>query len=453
MKKRKERTRRRPFLKRFLPGSLFGRSLLILMLPIVLLQLIATFVFFDNHWAKITSRLAYAVAGEIAVLADSIGTEESHFEIKELSERLHKNLSLIVDLKPGATLDLRPDSGHGLVWESMAADMLHKELSARLNRPFILDLDFAHKRVNVFVQLDGGLLTVSFPERRLFSSSGYIFLLWLVCSSMILLFVAVLFMRNQIRPIRRLAVAAERLGRGQDVPNFKPEGAYEVRQAAAAFLKMHERIRRQISQRTAMLAGVSHDLRTPLTRLKLQLAMMRESDDVKAMQQDIHEMEKMIGGYLAFVQGESREEKIRVSMRNFLQKIVKAYARQNFSVDLRLCDPSLTVKIQPLAFERCVANLIDNAQKYAAHVWVDITRDEEGDVLMTIEDDGPGIAENEYENVFKPFYREDKARETATGSVGLGMSIAMDIVHAHGGEIWLDKSAHGGLKVTINMPV
>lgn len=438
-------------LKRFLPATLFGRSLLILIVPIVIIQSITAIVFFDNHWEKITSRLAYGVAGEVAMLSNAIVQEDSDDRIDFLARKMDQHLDMLVQYERGRNMDEISTTDFLPLWETLVADILDRELAVQLDYPYAFHLDLREKWVEVYVQLPGGILSVALPERRLFSSSSYIFLLWLVSTSMVFLLVAVLFMRGQVRPIRRLAIAAERFGKGQDMPSFKLEGAREVRQAGEAFVKMHERINRQISQRTAMLAGVSHDLRTPLTRLKLALSMIEDSDDVADMKQDISEMEKMINGYLGFVQGQTSEEKIPMDISALLEKIVQNTERAGGKVRLEIRQSGM-FKVQPSALERCLTNLIDNALKYADDVRVSCDLDDDGDLLLSIEDNGPGIPESEYEDVFRPFYRGDSARETASGSVGLGLPIAMDIVHTHGGDIWLDRSAMGGLKVAMNIP-
>ena len=438
-------------LKRLLPSTLFARSLLILIVPVIIIQSVAAVVFFDNHWSKITARLAYSVAGEIAMLSNAVVQEDNDARVEFLSRKVDEHLSLLVEYERGRQMDDFPAPDSLPFWEGFVSEILDRELAIQLDYPYAFHLDLDEKWVEVYVQLPAGLLSVTMPERRVFSSSSYIFLLWLLVTSMVFLLVAVLFMRGQARPIRRLAIAAERFGKGQDMPNFKLEGAREVRQAGEAFRKMHERLNRQISQRTTMLAGVSHDLRTPLTRLKLALSMIDDSDDVRDMKQDIAEMERMIGGYLGFVQGQTSEEKLSMDVAELLEKIVQNAVRAGGNVTLEV-QQSGSVKLQPSAFERCLGNLLSNAQKFASEIRVRCDLDEEGDVLITIDDNGPGIPETEYEDVFRPFYRGDSARETASGSVGLGLPIAMDIVHAHGGDIWLDRSPMGGLRVSINIP-
>lgn len=446
---KQERKTRRFSLKKILPRTLFGRSLMILTVPVILIQIFTAYMFFDRHWSKVTTRLAYAVAGEIAVVTNAV--EESRLRQEALFKGVQDKLGLKVDYQPDGSFDSVREANNSIVWESQVAQILSGELRGQISQDFIVRTDFEEKWVRVDIDLSPGLLRVELPRGRLFSSSGYIFLLWGVGSSILLVGIAVIFMRNQIRPIRKLAAAAKRLGKGRDVPHFKPEGAREVRQAAQAFMDMHRRIKRQVSQRTAMLAGVSHDLRTPLTRLKLGLAFVDEKD-AGDMRRDIEEMERMIDGYLDFVRGDEREATQVTDLNALFEKLIHDAQRQDIIVHQDLQE-KMGGLIRPLAFERCLSNVIGNAAKFGDNIWVSAFIDEARKLTVAIEDDGPGIPEEDYEEVFKPFYRRDESRNIDTGGVGLGLSIAMDVVHAHGGKIWLEGSAHGGLKVNIRMPV
>lgn len=437
-------------IKSFLPRTLLARSLLILILPVLFIQIIATYMFFDRHWNKMTTRLSFAVAGEIAVIANSIESDLPPQQLQNLLGYAARNLDMLIGFDPGASLVEETKKRRKDVWRSIMTDTLASELRLQMDRSFFILTDSKEKWVQVSIQLDNGVLSVLLAQRRLFSSSGYIFLLWMVGASIVLLTIAILFMRNQIRPIRKLAAAADRFGKGQDVGYFKPQGAKEVRQAAEAFIQMHSRIKRQIEQRTTMLAGVSHDLRTPLTRLKLQLAMLSDNSDVKAMKGDIAEMERMIVGYLDFVRGDGDEQEETVNLKSLIEKIIGAAKRQELQITGVADDVDLVLR--PLAFERCLMNIVNNAGQYADHIWVSTIKSKKS-VEIVIEDDGPGIAEDKYEEVFRPFYRVDASRNAATGGVGLGLPIAMDIVHAHGGKIKLGKSEKGGLRVTIKLPL
>ena len=438
-------------IKKFLPRTLFGRSLLILVTPVVLIQIITTFVFFDRHWSKMSTRLAFAVAGEIAVVTTALNEGQSAEKIENIVRYAKRHLNMDIEFKPDMTLP-EADEFSGLqIWESVVAAKVTHELERQLSEDFTVHADFSKKEVVVFVELEGGVLSVEFPQNRLFSSSGYVFLLWVFATSVLLLVIAIIFMRNQIRPIRKLAVAADRFGKGRETPFFKPEGAREVRQAGAAFLDMRRRIERQVSQRTEMLAGVSHDLRTPLTRLKLQIEMLSKDADKAAMSEDIQEMERMIQGYLDFVRGDGEEEFENVSIHDVFAKLRDAKRPQNIEINLDIPE-ELAVEARPLAFERAMGNLINNAAKYADGIWVKSFLSDEK-VQIQVEDNGPGIPEEFFEEVFKPFTRVDTSRNMETGGVGLGLAIVMDIVHSHGGKIWLEKSTHGGLCVIVRMPL
>lgn len=436
-------------LKNFLPRSMFGRSLLILATPVLLIQIITSYIFIEQHWNKMANRLAFAVAGEIAIVADQIEVGTDPERIARIMSYAAQHLDLLISYGPG---DVLPSEAMEETPRSVVEKTLRDALVTQVRRTHAVNVDIREKWVQVDVQLADGVLRVSLPERRLFSSSGYVFLLWMITTSIVMLAVAIMFMRNQIRPIRRLAVVAERFGKGRDIPaSFKPEGAYEVRQAAQAFLAMHERIKRQIQQRTAMLAGVSHDLRTPLTRLKLQSAMLPPGPDVEALKEDINDMERMLNAYLDFVRGEGGEQAVRTNLGDILERIVAATRRQGADIEYAGTG-DLSMLLRPVAFERALANLIGNAHKYAGKVRVAAAL-QDSVIQIQIDDNGPGIPPEKYEDVFKPFYRIEGSRNPATGGVGLGLPIAQDIVHSHGGEIVLDQSPLGGVRVTIRVPV
>ena len=438
-------------LKKIIPRTLFGRSLIILVTPVLLIQIIAAYVFFDRHWSKITERLAYAVAGEIAVISARVEMNPDPDYVRDVSSAAAQYLGLLVSYKPGATIE---EKDIGYKSRSIVTRKLSTALEEQVRKPYQIIVDVDEKWLEIRIALDNGVLSVSSPQRRLFSSTGYIFLLWMIFSSIILLGIAILFMRNQIRPIRRLSIAAERIGKGRDIPStFKPEGALEIRQASRAFIDMHDRIKRQLVQRTAMLAGVSHDLRTPLTRLKLQVSMMGNTPDTEAMKRDIDEMERMLNAYLDFVRGEGGEQASRIDLSETLGRITQTSKRSGVDVDLDI-EGDVSLVVRPMAFERCLNNIVGNARKYAEKIFIHAVRSHPDHITITIDDNGPGIPDDQLGEVFKPFVRVEKSRNAATGGVGLGLSIVQDIVHSHGGEITLSRSPTlGGLRVTIVIPV
>lgn len=440
------------FFKRFLPTSLFGRSLLILITPLLLVQIVTTFMFFDRHWEKMMQRLSFAVAGEIAFLADLIEADNSPEHIAQLSAYAgnHFNITL-AHFKDAELKHISRAQDFSGGFGSPLGEALFDEIEKQVGRPAHINVEAQDKWVEINVQLAQGTISLLVPERRLYSSTGYIVLLWMIGTSVIMLAIAILFMRNQIRPIHRLAIAAERLGKGRDVPFFKEEGAREVRQASRAFMEMRARIDRQIAQRTDMLAGVSHDLRTPLTRLKLQASMMPEGKDRDDMLSDLADMQRMIDAYLDFARGQGREMPVRVDVTALLERLADTAARDGKPVHVA-GDADISLILRPVAMERCFANLIGNAVKYAPEVWITVARGEEA-VSIDIEDNGAGVSPEMREDVFKPFFRGDQSRNTKTGGVGLGLPIAQDIIHAHGGEIFLSDSPKGGLRVSVILPV
>jgi two-component system osmolarity sensor histidine kinase EnvZ len=437
--------------QKVLPRTLYGRSLMIIVMPILLLQMIVAYIFINRHWDSMSDKLVYALAGEVGMITEQVqqaGTQEA---LDKIIRQASANLSLRVSIETPKEAGKIPGYLEDPAWYSVEAK-LQRALQQRLAVPFAIRSYPEGRWFEVDVSLgDGRLLKYICYNSRLTSPTTYIFILWLIGSSIILMGLAIIFMRNQIRPIHRLAIAAEKLGKGQDVADFKQEGAREVRKAARAFMDMRDRIRRQIEQRTAMLAGVSHDLRTPLTRMKLQLAMMKKAPEGENLRQDIEEMEKMLEGYLTFARGEGNEATAMTDLKSVLERVANNARRQGYDVTEGY-DGRLMVRVRPVAVERALANVVNNACKYAKHVWVSACERPEA-VEIFVDDDGPGIPEEQREEVFKPFYRLEKSRNPKTGGVGLGLSIAQDIVHSHGGEILLEKSARGGLRVVIRLPL
>ncbi|MGB0553848.1 MAG: ATP-binding protein [Alphaproteobacteria bacterium] len=434
-------------IKRILPKSLFGRSLMIIITPLVLLQVVSTWFFFDRHWDTITRRLASSIAGDIAWVLEEMSEGLGAKERAELFTRTlhHKGLQIV--LRPNQILPNQKADYTGIIDSTMAY-----ALQERVQRPFMLDTSSFKTRVIIDIQMSSGVLSIFVPGKRLFSSTTYIFVLWMVGTSLVLFAVASIFMRNQVRPIRRLAEAADAFGKGGEMSqDFRIQGATEVRIAATAFNRMRERINRQIRQRTDMLSGVSHDLRTPITRMKLQLAMVPDSPEIEDLKSDLTEMEQMIEGYLTFARGDGDEKAVETDLSDVIVESVATWQRNGTSIDLHIED-EINLPLKRKAFGRCIDNLIANASKYGDHIWVRAGR-RRNDIEITVDDDGPGIPETERQNVFRPFYRVEESRNRETGGTGLGLAIARDIARAHGGDITLDTSPQDGLRARIRMPV
>lgn len=442
---------------RLLPRTLFGRSLLIIALPIILLQMIVAVIFFDRIWDSTSSRVVGALAGEISYIKEQMIDARDDAARSKIAQQASHSLGMTVELREeSASIDSHGgDPFARYSWFSPGA-RLKEELDRQLDAPFVLRPYEKEKWFVIEVEYKPGkVFSVLSHERRLLSSTTYIFFLWLIGGAFVLFSVSMLFMRNQIRPILRLAVAAEKFGKGQDVGDFRPVGATEVRTAARAFLQMRDRLRRQIEQRTLMLAGVSHDLRTPLTRMKLQLALMPKGADRDHLEQDIAEMEKMVEGYLAFAKGAGDEPTSVTDLSSIISRIAVNAGREGHSVTVALPRDSaiMNIRARPVALERALANLVGNACRFGKNVRISSTlEDESNDVLITVDDDGPGIAADQRDEVFKPFYRIEKSRNKKTGGVGLGLSITQDIILSHGGDITLDNSPAGGLRVIVRLP-
>ena len=440
--------RRRRHFKRLLPRTLLGRSLMIIGTPLVLVQVIATWTFYDRHYDHVTKRLSEGLAGDIAMVVQILGNDP---DAAKSSGALDTAARIMWLERISWQLDERLPDEPALLGSGLLERKLSQALAGRLNYPFRLDTVSLADSVKIEVELPDRVLEVLVARDRLFSSTTYIFIIWMVGSSIVLFGVAVVFMRNQVKPIRRLAQAAESFGKGRDVADFKPEGATEVRQAAAAFLQMRSRIKRQIAQRTDFLSGVSHDLRTPLTRMKLQLAMLPESADVENLRADVLEMERMVEGYLAFARGEGTEQPQPTALAELLHDVVGRMQRADGTIDLHV-EGEVTVPLRREAMRRCLTNLLANAQRHASNIAVRAGR--RGRTLeILIDDDGPGIPPDKREDVFRPFYRLDESRNPDTGGVGLGLTIARDVARNHGGDLTLESAPGGGLRARLWLPV
>lgn len=442
-------------LRQMMPKSLFGRSLLIVLLPLLILQAVLAYIFYERHWDTVTRWLAVGIAGEISLLADMVESADS-FDDRDLAlDRARRHFGFVVQLDPNARLEEIAIAERAIV--SRLDQTLTKTFKRQLRHPFAIDTTLRLERprqIAVFVQLSEGLLKVIAPRKRVDSTTTRIFIGWMVGLSLLLLILAIYFLTRQLRPIRRLAWAADNFGKGRDVGDFKLAGATEIRQAGAAFNTMRKRILRQLTQRTEMLAAVSHDLRTPLTRMKLELEMLKGSkphpDDINALRRDVEDMAKVVDGYLAFARGEGQESIAPTDLGNILREVGSRTAKDQAVIEVELERP-ITMPLRPVAIRRCLANLIENAARYATAISVRATI-EEDQVWIAIDDDGSGIPANQREAVFKPFFRLDASRNPGTGGVGLGLSIARDIVLSHGGDIQLHDSPKGGLRVLIRLP-
>jgi two-component system osmolarity sensor histidine kinase EnvZ len=432
-------------IKRYLPKSFLGRSIMIIITPLILVQVVSTWVFYDRHWSTITRRLADSVAGEIGLVVDA----RSQFEQQNANWLMESaaDMGLFFKFKKAEILPNAPPVTGGGILDTRLANAMGQ----RVRRPFHIDTWSHDRLVQIKVQLPDGVMEIFVPRERLFSSTTYIFVMWMVGTSLLLFAIATMFMRNQVRPIRRLAAAVDNFGKGRDVPDFRPEGATEIRRAAAAFERMRGRINNALTQRTEMLAGVSHDLRTPLTRMKLQLAMLAESKGVEDLKEDLREMEIMVEEFLAFARGEGTEEPTESDLGEIVMTIARSTSTPDHQIKATI-EGDLNMLIRPHAIRRCVTNLVVNAITHAKTVEINAVR--RGDLVeINVDDNGPGIPENEYEAVFKPFYRLDASRNPGTGGTGLGLSIARDLARGSGGDVTLERSALGGLRATIKLPV
>ena len=436
-------------IKNILPQTLFGRALLIIVTPLILMQAISTFVFFDRHWDTMTRRLAHTLAGDIAFIVDSLTPLPKQLDLNQIFLKADDILHIRLTYSPEEILVKKKPFQQ---WDRVRKS-LRDALKERVRRPFSIDTIKKERRIEIQVQLPQGLLNVNVHEKRLYSSTPYIFLMWMIGSSLVLFAIAIIFMRNQIRPIRRLAIAARSFGMGRGSSEIKPSGAKEVRQATQAFRQMRERISRQFAQRTEMLAGVSHDLRTPLTRMKLQIEMLERTPETRELQDDIQEMERMIDGYLTFARGEGSESLSKINLASLIEEIISTERRDGSLINF--VNKSKTIKsvtLRPHAIKRAITNLIINSKKYAEIIKVEFEYNSEH-AIITIDDNGPGIKPEHRDDVFKAFFRLDPSRNTDTGGTGLGLTIAKDIIQSHGGDLLLSEASLGGLRATITLPL
>ncbi len=431
------------FFKDILPKRLFYRALLIVAVPVIVLQLVITIVFFDSLWIKTNKGMTKALVNEIntfiEVYSDEIYKKD---EIKNVFS-VYQDLNIdFVEKKDFIhTFDER--------WFSPIDRTLRRELKSKFgNGNYWFDTTSYKELIDIRIKYQSGYFKFLVPRDRVTTSSARIFALWITVPAIIMILISLIFLKNQTRPITNLAKAAEKFGRGEEIDEFKPSGAAEIRQAGYEFDKMRKRILRHLNQRSEMLSGISHDLRTPLTRMKLQIAFIKDEELSKKLSEDINEMEKMLNEYLQFTSSSYLEKDEEFNISELVNEIVKKYENENISSKIT---PRIYISGRKNLIKRCINNLIDNAIKYAKKVNVDITKSS-NNLFIKIEDNGPGIPETEYDNVFKPFYKIDKGRAETKSSVGLGLSIASDIIRSHGGNIKLAKSPMGGLEAKIFLP-
>lgn len=429
--------------KKYLPRTLFGRAILMIVLPILLVQVVTSYLYLDRHLNSITRTLAQDIAGDVAYALHALETTPKENQ-GAVAKQLEHFFGIQV-LSPDQQIKIQNKPSKVSSW---ADRLLKKAINQKIKTPATVQ---SSKR-DLFITVDIGTerKTFKMSRRRLFNRTTPNIIIWSIISSLMILFIASLFMKNQVRAIERLARAAEKFGKGEDNPSFRPQGAREVRRLGTAFMEMQERIKRQVQQRMDMLAGISHDLRTPLTRMKLELAMLDQTEGTTALQNDVKEMEVMVEEFLEFARGDVQEKTQKTDINTLAQDVLQSLKHESLEIDLD-CPKNLMYKCRPLAFKRVLKNLITNAARYASKAQVRFKKKPK-ELIVVIDDNGPGIPENLRTQVFKPFYRVESSRNTQTGGVGLGLSIVQDIVHSHGGQIELQESPLGGLRVEIRLP-
>ncbi len=430
------------FVKKVLPKGLFYRSLIIVATPIILLQIIITVVFFDSLWIKTNKGMTRSLVSEIKTLIDVYKKDEENK--KMIVDLYNKNFDFAVTLKENEKLPkIKMER-----WFSPMDRSLRRELKSAFDSFYWFDTTTHKELVEIRIPYKTGFLQIFFPKEKIAPSSARIFGLWITLPGILLILIALVFLKNQTRPIVSLAKAAEKFGKGESIEGFRPSGAKEIRQAAYEFDRMSKRITIHLNQRSEMLSGISHDLRTPLTRLKLQLALIKQQDLAKKMSGDIEEMERMLNDYLEFASHQKKEKTELADLNILIKDVIQKYDSNKIKIEL---EENIKISLRRNAIKRCLANLIDNGFSYGKNVKI-LTKKTSNKMLIMVDDDGPGIPESEHQNVIKPFYRIDKSRGQNKSGVGLGLSIANDIIRSHGGSINLEKSPLNGLRVKITLP-
>jgi len=429
-------------LKKIIPLSLLGRSIIIIFVPIIILVLITSSVFYQTSWNIISKRLTESVVADINVIIKLINQNLEHEAIIIAKE----DFKMKIIIQNNSIIDnIAYKEQRGILSNRLKQSLIN------LKKPFVYDLSDIDNGVMIVIQLDNNLLIINVDKDRLYSETAFVFLLWMIFASVVLLFFSYFFMNKQIRPLKRLAIIAETFGRGLDAPELKTSGAEEIRQTTKAFNQMRTRIKRFLKQRTDMLAGVSHDLRTPLTRMKLQLSLLKNEKAKKELELDINEMTAMLDSYVSFVRSETPELIENINLNKFLKEIIKNLDNKNFEIKF-IEKNIIKTSARPLQLKRAFQNIIDNSIRYSTKLNIQIFTNNEGCVI-TLEDDGPGVPDKNYEDVFKPFFTLDPSRNKLKGESGLGLSITRDIIRSHGGDIKLEKSSLGGLKSVIQLPI
>lgn len=432
---------------RWMPKGLFARSLIITIAPMILLQSVIGYVFMERHWQLTTQKLSSSAVASIAALIDVYESYPQDWDYQTLLRIANERLQLDVEILRDENL---PTPTSSKPFFSILDQTLSDELYRQINRPFWVDTVGRSGIIEIRIKLDQDVMRVFMRRSQAYASNSHIFFVWMLISSLLLLGIAVLFLRNQIRPIQKLASVAESFGKGRDLI-FRPHGAREVRQAGQAFIEMKERIERSLEQRTAMLNGVSHDLRTILTRFKLSLALLPQNSDTEDLKQDVDEMSRMLEGYLAFARSDDNSEQANsIDLKATLTKLQMDVVRQGRKITVQ-CPSDIHIIVRPDGFRRLLYNLASNAIRHAETVIVSAIY-EDNWLIIHIDDNGPGVDEEDREYIFKPFVRLDEARNQDESGSGLGLAIARDLARSHGGDITLSDSPLGGLRATIRIP-
>jgi len=432
-------------LKKILPKRLFYRALIIVAAPIIILQITISIVFFDSIWIKANKGMTRSLVSEIETLFDVYKSNENKNNIKQLTDIYKKNFDFVINIKAGEEL---PKTKSDRRFSPMDRSLRREMKDVFGNENYWFDTVTYIELVDLRIQTENEIIQVFFPKDKIAPSSVRIFVLWLTVPSLLLIFIALIFLKNQTRPLVKLSKAAERFGKGEIIDDLRPSGALEIRKATYEFDRMMKRINKHLAQRSEMLSGISHDLRTPLTRLKLQLAMMEKKDLAKKMTADIDEMEKMLNDYLQYAKSQSEESSTKININNMIKEILRNYDGNRCEL---VSSETIIIEGRKNLIRRCILNIVENGFAYGDKILIEIKKSLNG-VVIIVEDNGPGIPKYEYLNVFKPFYRTDKSRGLNKSGVGLGLSISQDIIKSHGGNISLSESRFKGLLVKISLP-